>query len=180
MTTAKGYYLKCLQKAKQYAQAKLLAFCVMGNHAHILLVVNNNEELSKYFRRVNSEYARYYNKTKNRVGYVFRDRFRSEVIKNESYLINCLAYIQNNLLKAGILEKAEEYQYSSYINYLTQDGIVDFEEASKYYSTKPSNIKEIMNELTDSNWLEHDDNEYEDKNEVYADIIKKYGLTKNR
>ena len=53
----KGYYLRCLQKAKQYCQAKLLAFCVMDNHAHILTVVKNIEELSKYFRRINADYA---------------------------------------------------------------------------------------------------------------------------
>lgn len=176
----KGYYLTCLKKAKQHCEAKLLAFCVLGNHAHILTAVKDSYELANFFRRVNSEYAMYYNRTKNRVGYVFRDRYRSELITDSRYLINCLVYIQNNPVKAGIVTKAENYIYSSYINYITQSGIIDFEEAEKYYSIKPDNMRNIMKESTTEEWLENIDREYEDKNQVFAEITKKYGLTKDR
>lgn len=176
----KGYYLTCLQKAKQYCEAKLLAFCVLGNHAHILAVVKDGVELTKYFRRVNSEYAMYYNRTRNRVGYVFRDRFKSELITDMRYLINCLAYIQNNPVKAGIVNQAEDYKYSSYTNYITQNGIIDFDEAGKYYITKADNIKKIMKEFTNNVWMEYDDREYENKEKVLKEVIKKYGLTSDR
>jgi hypothetical protein len=106
--------------------------------------------------------------------------FKSELITDERYLINCLAYIQNNPVKARVVTNVEDYKYSSYINYITQGGIIDFDEAKKYYSTESSNIKAIMEELNDGNWLEHDDKIYEDKNEVFKELINKYGLTKTR
>lgn len=76
----KGFYLTCLHKGKVNNIPNILAFCVMGNHAHMLLHIDNIEQLSKYMRKVNADYARFYNRLHRRVGYVFRDRFRSEPI----------------------------------------------------------------------------------------------------
>lgn len=128
-------------------------FCVMGNHVHVLLKADKVEKLSKFMHLVNSRYSRYYNRINKRVGHVFRNRYRSEPIKNSTQLINCFVYIQNNPLKAGIVENAEDYKYSSYINYLTNRGIVDFEEASKHFNISADNIRKVMNEKSSNNWM---------------------------
>ena len=86
----------------------------MNNHAHMLIETEEIEELSKYMQRLNTKYGKYYNKKYNRVGYVFRDRYRAEGIYTEEYLYNCLKYIYNNPVKAGICKKAEDYPYSNY------------------------------------------------------------------
>ena len=176
---SKGYYLSCLQKAREKHYAKIVAFCVMGNHAHILVVVESAKGLAEYFRRANADYAMYYNRRQKRVGYVFRDRFRSELITGEKYMANCVAYIQNNPVKAGMVERAEDYQWSSYVNYLTGRGITDFDEAAKYFDTSPENMREVMKERT-WNWMEHDDMEHEDKFAVLQELIKKYKITSAR
>ncbi|MCL2145556.1 MAG: transposase, partial [Endomicrobia bacterium] len=88
---------------------------------------------------VNVEYARYYNTINQRVGYVFRDRFKSEVIQDKKYLLNCLVYIHNNPIEAKIVNRAQDYNYSSYTNYLTGRGIVDFKEAKELYDISPEN-----------------------------------------
>ncbi|MCL2540118.1 MAG: transposase [Firmicutes bacterium] len=173
----KGYYLSCLKKSKTKLPAKILAYCVMGNHAHVLVSVQNAQELALFLRQANGDYARYYNNTRNRVGYVFRDRYRSEVIQDERYLIHCVAYIHNNPLKAGLVERAENYKYSSYVNYLTKKGMVDFDEAAKLFDTSERSMRAIMLEKTGANWLEHDDKEYEDKHKVLTELIKKYNIS---
>jgi len=175
----KGYYLTSIQKAKERCKgARILSFCVMSNHAHILLSVNNVKTLSMFMNYVNSEYARYYNNENDRVGYVFRDRFKSEVISDKKHLLNCLAYIHNNPVKAKIAGKAEEYRYSSYTNYLKErEGILDFEEAGKHYDISPSNIAAIMKEKSHSDWIEHDDKTYEDSEDVLENLIKKYNIS---
>jgi REP element-mobilizing transposase RayT len=175
----KGYFLASLQKAKLIKGINILAFCIMGNHAHVLVVSENNNALGQFFKRANAEYAMYYNRQNNRVGYVFRDRFKSESITDEKYLINCLVYIHNNPVKAGLIERAEDYKYSSYINYISKKGIIDFEEAKKYYSINEGDIRAIMQEKTYANWLEHDDKEYENREIVFDELIKRYGLTRN-
>jgi REP element-mobilizing transposase RayT len=172
----KGYYLTSLKTAREKFPVGILAFCVMGNHAHILLRIKKHEHLSAFMRYANAEYARYYNRMNKRVGYVFRDRFKSEVIKNVKYLVYCLAYIQNNPVKASIVEKAEDYKFSSYINYLEKKGIVDFEEAAKHYDITPGNIKAIMNERTPLSWIEHYENKYEDEKEILKDMFKKHKI----
>ena len=63
---------------------------------------------------LNTKYGLYYNKKYNRVGYVFRDRYKAEGIYSEKQLYHCIKYIFNNPVKAGICNKAEEYEFSNY------------------------------------------------------------------
>ena len=60
----------------------------------------------------------YFNKKYNRVGYVFRDRYKSQAIYSEKQLYTCINYIHNNPVKAGICKIASEYEYSSYNEYI--------------------------------------------------------------
>jgi len=176
----KGYYLRCMQEKSNTAEVKIIAFCIMGNHAHALLKAEKIDKLSKFMHLTNSAYSRYYNSINKRVGHVFRNRYRSEPIKNAIQLINCLVYIHNNPVKAGIVEKAEEYRYSSYINYLTQKGIVDFKEAAKLFDISPENVREIMKEESFNNWMEHDDKEYESKEDVLKELMKSFNINKGK
>lgn len=173
----KGYYLSCLQLAKNKYPVKILGFCVMGNHAHVLLAVKDVSELSAFFRIANSKYASYYNRRNNRTGYVFRDRFKSQTIFDERYLVYCLAYVHNNPLKAGMVEYAGDYGYSSYTNYLYNKGIVDFEEARKYYDVSAENIMAIMQEGTNMDWLEHEGGggNGEDTEKVLLELLERFG-----
>ena len=177
---SKGYYLSSLKKTITKKPVSILAFCVMDNHTHLLLVAENISVIAQYMKIVNSDYARYYNNENDRIGYVFRDRFKSEVIQDTKYLLSCLVYIHNNPVKAGIVKKAEDYNYSSYTNYLTKRGIVDFNEASKHYDISPSNIVEIMSQKSYSDWLEHDDTIYEDSEDVLNELVKRYNISSNK
>jgi len=108
------YYISIMYKIKEEHGIKLIAYCIMNNHAHILIETENLKELSKYMQRLNTKYGMYYNKKYNRVGYVFRDRYKSEGIYDEKHLYSCIKYIYNNPVKAGICARAEEYPYSNY------------------------------------------------------------------
>ena len=68
--------------------------------------------------KVNTLYAIYFNKKYNRVGYVFRDRYKSQAIYSEKQLYTCINYIHYNPVKAGICKIASEYEYSSYNEYI--------------------------------------------------------------
>lgn len=102
---------------------KLVAYCIMNNHAHILIYTEDLNEMSKYMKSINTSFAMYYNKQKKRVGIVFRNRYESEPIYNRSHLINCISYIHNNPVKAGIIRFPRQYKYSSYTDYIT--GLID-------------------------------------------------------
>ena len=108
------YYIKIMYKIKEEHNINIIAYCIMNNHTHMLVETQVIEQLSKYMQRINTTYGKYYNKKYNRVGYVFRDRYKAEGIYSEKHLYNCIKYIHNNPVKAGICNKAEEYPYSNY------------------------------------------------------------------
>lgn len=108
------FYIKIMYELLKEHNLKIIAYCIMNNHAHMLINCENISELSKYMQRLNSKYAVYYNKIHNRVGYVFRDRFKSEGIYTEKQFYNCIKYIYDNPVKAGICNRPEDYPYSNY------------------------------------------------------------------
>jgi len=69
--------------------------------------------LSEFVREIKVGFARYYNKRHRRRGYFWGDRFKSVIVENGETLINCLAYIDLNPLRAGLVERPEKYRWNS-------------------------------------------------------------------
>ena len=116
----KDKYIKLLKNAKEF-DIKVIAFCIMDNHAHLLLETLEIKKLSQFMWKINFEFARYYNEKEKRVGVVFRNRYRLEEIDDEKYLFCCIAYIHNNPVKAGIVNDCKDYKYSNYNEFKTKN-----------------------------------------------------------
>ena len=117
----KREYMKLVrEKFSEAENLYLLCYCIMDNHAHFLIYTEDISELSKAMSKINCSFAQFYNKKEDRVGYVFRNRYNSQEIKDEKHLYNTVAYIHRNPVKARIVKKMEQYPYSSY-NYI-KDG----------------------------------------------------------
>ena len=99
------------------------AYCLMSNHVHLLLR-ERTESISVSLKRLTVSYAAYYNKRYQRVGHLFQDRFKSEPVNDIEYFVTLLRYIHQNPVKARICVKAEEYTWSSWHEYLNDDGIL--------------------------------------------------------
>jgi putative transposase len=69
--------------------------------------------LSEFVREIKVGFARYYNRRHHRRGYFWGDRFKSVIVEKGETLINCLAYIDLNPLRAGLVERPEEYRWNS-------------------------------------------------------------------
>lgn len=111
----KEEYIKLLQRMfQEFEQLCLLCYCIMDNHAHLLMYTEDVTEVSKLMSRVNTTYGIYYNKHEDRVGYVFRNRYYSQAIMDEKHLYNTVAYIHRNPVKANMVKEMGEYKYSSY------------------------------------------------------------------
>jgi putative transposase len=80
--------------------------------------------LSEFVREIKVGFTRYYNKRHHRRGYFWGDRFKSVIVENGETLINCLAYIDLNPLRAGLVERPEEYRWNS-LGYHMQTGNKD-------------------------------------------------------
>ncbi len=98
---------------------ELAAYCIMNNHVHIL-AYGEIEDLSHAFKKINIQYAMVYNSKMKRIGHVFQDRFRSEIIRDDTYFLQLIRYIHNNPVAAKIVEKPDSYSWSSYREFITK------------------------------------------------------------
>ena len=80
--------------------------------------------LSEFVKDIKQTFSRFYNKRHDRKGFFWGDRFKSVIVENGDTLVNCLAYIDLNPVRAGIVEKPEDYRWSS-IGYHVQAGNKD-------------------------------------------------------
>ena len=94
-------YLCKPYKDTEICKYKLYAYCLMGNHLH-LLPIEGKEPLETVMRRICNSCVLWYNKKYGRVGYLFQDRFKSEPVEDEAYFLTVLRYIFQNPLKAGV------------------------------------------------------------------------------
>ena len=106
-------FLNHIKMAKERSNFLLLAYCLMTNHVH-LLIKEGNEDLGDIIRRIAVGYAQYFNNKNGRIGHLFQNRFRSEPVNDERYLLVLLRYIHQNPVKAGIVKSIHEYKWSSY------------------------------------------------------------------
>ncbi len=93
-------------------EINLHSFSLMSNHYHLLLETKN-EELSKFMRQINMNYAIYFNKKYKRSGHLWQGRYRSWYVTDEAYLYSLILYIEQNPLKAKIIDNIGEYPYQS-------------------------------------------------------------------
>lgn len=118
-------YLELIKKYKDEFAINLVTYCVMPNHVHLLIHTDSINNLSKFMHKLNGTYGMYYNKKENRIGYVFRNRFRMEGIESDKYIFNCILYIHNNPVVAGICKSPSEYYYSGYKEYIGKSEIIN-------------------------------------------------------
>ncbi len=114
----KNMYLKYLEEASNKLNIRILVYAILDNHAHFLVYYEQIESISKFMNIANSKFAKFYNAQRNRVGYVYRDRFKSVQVENKKQLYNTIAYIHYNPIKAKIVEHLEDYKFSSYSQFI--------------------------------------------------------------
>jgi len=119
------HFIELLNYYKEKCSYSLYAYCLMGNHVH-LLIGAVKEPLEIIFRRVGSSFVYWYNAKYGRTGHLFQDRYRSEPVDSTQYFLKVLRYILQNPVAAGICESIEKYNYSSSREYLlSEPGITD-------------------------------------------------------
>jgi len=92
----------------------------MDNHIH-LLISEGIEDIALVMKRITVSYVYYFNKKYNRIGHLFQDRFRSEAIEEDGYVLSLTKYIHQNPVKAKMVTTASEYSWSSYNSYSNKD-----------------------------------------------------------
>src|SRR5262245_24166106 len=89
------------------------AYCLMSNHYHLVLRTLE-PNLSSAIQYLNGVYAQWWNKRQTRVGHVLQGRFKGQLIQQEGYFLEACRYVVLNPVRAGLVQNAEDWVWSSY------------------------------------------------------------------
>lgn len=166
--------IEVISNLKREMEFEIYAYCLMSNHVHILLKEKEPGEISRIMKRLLTKYARWYNIKYGRSGALIANRYKSKAVEVDEYFLCIVRYIHQNPKKAGIVGELEDYEWSSYGEYIFDElGITDkgfvygmiskkeFEEFHKQEEENDFNVDGKV-KLTDD--------------EIRRKIIKKYKL----
>lgn len=112
----KEYFLQVLRQAAVKYGIEAYAYCIMGNHYHLLMGVPLGL-LSKVMHMIQSSFGSYMTRERKWIGHVFAGRYKSLCVEKEEYLLELSRYIHLNPVRAGLVKSPGEYAWSSYRYY---------------------------------------------------------------
>ena len=111
-------YLDLLRSSARQAGLRILAYCLMPNHVHLVAVPDAPDSLAMALRRAHGRYANYLNARRGRTGHLWQNRYYSCAL-DASHLSHALRYVEQNAVRAGLAGRVEQYAWSSAAAHLT-------------------------------------------------------------
>jgi REP element-mobilizing transposase RayT len=105
-------FLDVLHRIAEDGQWRLLSYCLMGNHYHLIVEVPDGD-LAAVMHRLNSTYAKRFNERHAYAGHLFETRYWADDLKHEERLLAAIGYVGRNPVKAGLCRSAGEWPWSS-------------------------------------------------------------------
>jgi putative transposase len=96
------------------------AYVLMGNHFHLLATPERDNSLPRMMQAVGRRYVQMFNKRHARTGTLWEGRYRATLVQTDRYLLTCMAYIDLNPVRAGMVQRAADYRWSSHRHYIGQ------------------------------------------------------------
>lgn len=142
------YYLEKLSDLKSEHPFELIHYCLMGTHTHMLVKISKQTDFSIFSKRLNLSYANYYKRNYGLTGHFWQGRFKSQLISGDSYFMQCGKYIELNPVRAKIVEKPGNYEFSSYRHYALGENNTLVSD-DMFYNELGSDIKERCKKYRD-------------------------------
>lgn len=108
-------FMNILAEVKNIVPMRILAYCLMPNHWHLVLYPENDKDLSRFMQLITLTHTqRYHTKTDTRgYGHLYQGRYKSFPVQNDSYFLNLAGYVERNAKRAGLVGRAEDWKWSS-------------------------------------------------------------------
>jgi putative transposase len=111
--------LALLEEHARAAGVAVHAYVLMSNHVHLLATPETADGIPQMMQAVGRRYVRFFNRRQARTGTLWEGRYRSTIIQAERYLLACMAYIDLNPVRAGMVDAPESYPWSSHGHYVS-------------------------------------------------------------
>lgn len=172
-------YIDILEYYREECHFDLYAYCLMSNHVHLLIHVNEIP-LSTIFRKINTTYAGWYNAKYNRTGFLQDGRYYSEPVNSSDYLMSVIRYIHCNPSKAGLENfPGQKYIWSSYSSFFNSSPqLVDSEFVFSLFETA-NNFIDFHKKTSDEDILDIEKARKHIPDDIAKDIIYEISECKN-
>lgn len=114
--------LAVIAQAMERFDAQVLAYCLMGNHYHLVLQTRQ-ANLSRLMRQVNGVYTQAFNRRHGVAGHLFQGRFKAILVDRDAYLLALCRYVERNPVAAGLVATAKDWRWSSCRAHAGHDGV---------------------------------------------------------
>jgi len=111
------FLLQLLGQHARDCQVAVHAYVLMSNHFHLLVTPQDGDGLGRMMQGVGRSYVQYFNRKQQRSGTLWEGRYRSTVLQTERYLLQCMAYLDLNPVRAAMVTGPGDYPWSSYAHY---------------------------------------------------------------
>ena len=108
-------FLTIMAESLQFVPMRILAYCLMPNHWHLVVQPRADGDLAKFIQRVTVTHTQRYHAKTRTVGYghVYQGRYKSLLVESGSHFLALVRYVERNGKRAGLVAKAEEWPWSS-------------------------------------------------------------------
>ena len=109
-----AFFKDCLTFAARRHGVVVHAYVLMTNHVHLLVTPELATSLPRTMQSVGRVYVRYFNAIRERSGTLWEGRYKAAIVDSDRYLLACMRYIEQNPVRAGLVERPERYPWSSF------------------------------------------------------------------
>ncbi len=143
-----GDYLPNLNEQEDYSGIKFICYCIMPDHYHLLVKIIKDNFLSKYVSDVENSFSRSFNIKFNRSGPLWQSRFKSVRISSHEQLLHVTRYIHLNPTTSYLVSKPEDWQYSSYMKFISSQKFLK-KKVSEISISNPKMYKRFVEDQID-------------------------------
>lgn len=131
---------------KNNVLVEIVAYCIMPTHIHLLLKQIVDNGISKYIAKILNSYTRYFNLKHHRKGPLWEGHFNNVLVDSDEQLLHLTRYIHLNPSSANLVEKPEDWAFSSYMEYIKSDvfkGVCNFD---NLFNLDPTQYRKFVND----------------------------------
>ena len=129
---------------------KIIAYCIMPTHIHLILKQVETDGITQFVGRILNSYSKYFNTHHRRSGPLWNGRFKNVLVEKDNQLLHLTRYIHLNPTSAGLVKKPEDWEYSSYKEYLSNVADrANICEKDGFFDLDAVNYKKFVNDQKD-------------------------------
>ena len=149
------FFEKVLEEGREKFNMRILAYCIMPNHWHLILYPKKDGDLQKFMGWLSMTHTQRWHAHHKTTGsgHLYQGRYKSFLVQSNQYLLQLFRYVERNALRANFVKKAEDWEWSSL--YVREKGNEEQKKLlSKWPINIPTNYLNLVNEPHSNSELE--------------------------